>query len=148
MLCRGLEKKGLVRALHGRGMASVNQIRSHCVNQMGKTYSKPLAARRGRETAWALYVMCESALSVLFADDAVKRKSANQGYAFKAPSFTFQRETLSCSTRLGQKRNKHGIYLYFIVDWHLGTRSPSCQPPHYGSFGGGIEDQLTSTAEK
>jgi len=28
-------------------MASVNQTRTHCVNQMGKTHSKPLAARRG-----------------------------------------------------------------------------------------------------
>jgi len=28
-------------------MASVNQTRPHCVNQMGKTYSKSLAARHG-----------------------------------------------------------------------------------------------------
>jgi len=28
-------------------MASVNQTRPHCVNQMGKTHSKPLAARHG-----------------------------------------------------------------------------------------------------
>jgi len=41
-------------------MASVNQTRSHCVNQMGKTHSKPLAARRGRGTAWARHAMCES----------------------------------------------------------------------------------------
>ena len=34
-------------------MASVNQTRPHCVNQMGKTHSKPLAARRGRGTVWA-----------------------------------------------------------------------------------------------
>ena len=34
-------------------MASVNQTRPHCVNQMGKTHSKPLAARNGRGTAWA-----------------------------------------------------------------------------------------------
>ena len=40
--------------LHGRGMASVNQTRAHCVNQMGKTHSKPLGAR---------HAMCESALS-------------------------------------------------------------------------------------
>jgi len=26
----------------------VNQTRPHCVNQMGKTHSKPLAARHGR----------------------------------------------------------------------------------------------------
>jgi len=28
-------------------MASVNQTRPHCVNQMGKTYSEHLAARHG-----------------------------------------------------------------------------------------------------
>ena len=43
---------------HGRSMAwsllaSVNQTRPRCVNQMGKTHSKPLAARHGRGTAWA-----------------------------------------------------------------------------------------------
>jgi len=42
-------------------MASVNQTRPHCVNQMGKTYSKPLAARHGRGTACARHAMCESA---------------------------------------------------------------------------------------
>jgi len=34
-------------------MESVNQTRPHCVNQMGKTHSKPLAARHGRGTARA-----------------------------------------------------------------------------------------------
>jgi len=60
MLCRGLEKKGMVRAWQGRGMARVNQTWPHCVNQMGKTHSKPLAARHGRGTAWARHGMCES----------------------------------------------------------------------------------------
>jgi len=45
----------MVRAWHGRGMASVNQTLPHCVNQMGKTHSEPLAAR---------HVMCESAFTV------------------------------------------------------------------------------------
>jgi hypothetical protein len=49
-LCRDLEKSLLQR--HGRGMACVNQTRPHCVNQMGKTQSKPLTARRGWGTAW------------------------------------------------------------------------------------------------
>jgi hypothetical protein len=40
---------------------SVNQTRPHCVNQIGKTHSKPLAARHGRGTAWARHAMCESA---------------------------------------------------------------------------------------
>jgi hypothetical protein len=52
----------MVIAWQGRGMASVNQTRPHCVNQMGKTHSKPLAARHGRGTAWARHAMCESAL--------------------------------------------------------------------------------------
>jgi hypothetical protein len=56
----------MVRTRHGRGMASVNQTRSHCVNQMGKTHSKPLAARHGRGTTWARQAMCESAFTVLF----------------------------------------------------------------------------------
>ena len=37
--------------IHG-GMASVNQTWPHCVNQMGKTHSKPLAAYHGRGTTW------------------------------------------------------------------------------------------------
>jgi len=42
----------MVWARHGHGMVSVNQTRPDCVNQMGKTHSKPLAARHGRGTAW------------------------------------------------------------------------------------------------
>jgi hypothetical protein len=49
-------------AWHGRGIASVNQTRPHCVNRMGKTHSKPLAARHGRGTAWARRAICASAL--------------------------------------------------------------------------------------
>jgi len=44
-------------------MASVNQTWPHCVNQMGKTHSKPLAAWHGRGTAWARHAMCESAFN-------------------------------------------------------------------------------------
>ena len=43
--CRGLEKNGMIEAWHGHGMASVNQTRQHCANQIGKTHSKLLAAR-------------------------------------------------------------------------------------------------------
>jgi hypothetical protein len=64
VLCSGLEKNGMVRAWHGHGMASLNQTRPHCVNQMGKTHSKALAVRHGRGTAWAQHAMCESALTV------------------------------------------------------------------------------------
>ena len=54
----------MVRAWHGHGMASVNQTRPHCVNQMGKTHSNPLAARHGHGIGTACYV-CESALRAL-----------------------------------------------------------------------------------
>jgi hypothetical protein len=40
-------QNGLVVAWHVRGMACVNQTRPRCVNQMGKTKPKPLAARHG-----------------------------------------------------------------------------------------------------
>ena len=66
VLCCGLEKNGMVRAWHGRGMASVKQTRPHCVNQMGKTHSKPSAARHDRGTAWARHAMRESVLIGLF----------------------------------------------------------------------------------
>ena len=45
----GLSRK----ACSGHGMANVNQTRPHCVNQMGETHSKPLAARHGRRKTWA-----------------------------------------------------------------------------------------------
>ena len=51
VLCCGLEKNGMVSEWHRRGMASVNQTRPHCVNQMGKTHSKLLAALHGLGTA-------------------------------------------------------------------------------------------------
>jgi hypothetical protein len=53
-LCRGLEKSlierhghGMAQAQHGRGMACVNRTQLHCVNQMGKTQSKPLVSWHG-----------------------------------------------------------------------------------------------------
>jgi hypothetical protein len=49
-------------------MWSVNHTRPHCVNQMGKTHSKPLAARHGRGTAcyvWIRLKAYESAASRL-----------------------------------------------------------------------------------
>jgi hypothetical protein len=60
-LCHDLERslserhgRGMAWERHGRCMACVNQTRPHCVNQMGKTQSKPLAERHG---------MCELALT-------------------------------------------------------------------------------------
>jgi hypothetical protein len=52
MLCHSLEENSMVGAWQGHGMASVNQTWPHCVNQVGKTHSKPLAAQHGRGTAW------------------------------------------------------------------------------------------------
>jgi len=72
VLCRGLEMSLSERhgrstsgARHGHGMLCVTQTRPHCVNQMGKAQSEPLATRHGWGSAWACYVMCELALSVL-----------------------------------------------------------------------------------
>jgi hypothetical protein len=50
-------QKGMIMTWHRRGMPCVNQTRPHCVNQMGKTQSKPLATRHGRGTAWARHGM-------------------------------------------------------------------------------------------
>ena len=64
VLCCGLEKNVKVGAWHGHGMTSVSETPSHCVNQMGKTHSKPLEARHGRNcvgAAWERHAMCESA---------------------------------------------------------------------------------------
>ena len=60
VLCRGLEKslserhgRSTAGARHGDGMACVNQTRPRCLNQMGKTQSKPLTTRHGKGTALA-----------------------------------------------------------------------------------------------
>ena len=79
MLFCGLEKKGMFRAWHGRGVASVNQTRLHYVNRMGKTYSKPLAPRHGRGSAWARHAMCESALTVAFKLDSAGAEHSEIG---------------------------------------------------------------------
>ena len=62
VLCRGFDKslsephgRSTAWALQVHGVASVDQTRPHCVNQMGKTKSKPLAAGHVRGTAWARY---------------------------------------------------------------------------------------------
>jgi hypothetical protein len=62
-------QNGMVVAWHGRGMACMNQTLPHCVNQTGKTQSKPLAARHGKGNgmgaAWERHGMCELALSLV-----------------------------------------------------------------------------------
>jgi hypothetical protein len=56
--------RGMAGERQGNSMACVNQIRPHCVNQTGKTQSKPLAKRHenGMGTAWERHGMCESGL--------------------------------------------------------------------------------------
>jgi hypothetical protein len=64
--CRGLEWSlserhihGMAGERHGNDMVCANQTQPHCVNQMGKTQSKPLAGGMAGER----HGMCESALS-------------------------------------------------------------------------------------
>jgi hypothetical protein len=57
---RGRFQNGIFVAWQGNGMGCVNEIWSHCVNQMGKTQSKPLAARHDRRMAWERHGICES----------------------------------------------------------------------------------------
>jgi hypothetical protein len=59
-------QNGMVVAWHGHSMGCVNQTRLYCVNQMGKTQSKPLAAWHGRRMAWDRHGMYELALTGLF----------------------------------------------------------------------------------
>jgi hypothetical protein len=49
-------QKGIFVAWQGNGMVCVNPTRPHCVNQMGKTQSKPLGERQrnGMGKAWYL----------------------------------------------------------------------------------------------
>jgi hypothetical protein len=60
-LCCSLEKS--FSEWHGHGMARVNQTWQQCVNQTGKTQSKPLMARHGMAGEW--YGMCELAYMVI-----------------------------------------------------------------------------------
>src|SRR5215510_14871620 len=68
--CHELAVKGIFVAWQGNGMVCVNQTRPHCVNQMEKSQSKPLAERHG---------MCESALNLLFVflDSAQRHEMTN-----------------------------------------------------------------------
>jgi hypothetical protein len=84
-MCRGLEKNGMVGAGHVRSMASVNRTRPHCVNQIGKTHSKPLAARHGRGTAWARHAMFESAFIRLQYSTQLTKINTVSRIHFKVP---------------------------------------------------------------
>jgi hypothetical protein len=56
----GRFQNGMVLAWQENGMACENQTRPHCVYQMGKTQSKPLAERHGRGTAWYVCISLKS----------------------------------------------------------------------------------------
>jgi len=70
-------------------MASMNQTRPHCVNQMGKTHSKPLAARQDKVTVWARHAMCESALthSLTPCSTVLRKKLTGLQLVKKLPAF-------------------------------------------------------------
>ena len=82
-------------------MASVNQTRLHCVNQMGKTHYKPLAARHGRGTAWARHAVCESAFTVAMPEA--------RGFAELLESCA------SFAGGAGSKKHEHGTCLTFLI---------------------------------
>jgi hypothetical protein len=46
---RSHSQNSIVVAWHGHGMSCVNKTQPHCVDQMGKTQSKPLVARQGHD---------------------------------------------------------------------------------------------------
>ena len=74
------------------GMASV-KTRPHCVNQMGKTHSKPLVARHGRGKAWERHAMCESAF--------IQRYLETLGKDYRLRDVNTRR-TVSCTYTLTQ----------------------------------------------
>jgi hypothetical protein len=71
MLCHGLEKslavqygQSMAGAQHGHVMACVNQTQPHCVNEIGKTQTKPLATQHGQVVAWAQHGICQLAFKL------------------------------------------------------------------------------------
>jgi hypothetical protein len=66
-LCGGLERplserhiRGTSGERHGNGVSCFNQTQLHCVNQIWKTQSKPIAERHGRGTAWYVWISLKS----------------------------------------------------------------------------------------
>jgi hypothetical protein len=62
---RDLFRNYMVLAWQGNRIKCVNQTRSHCVNEMGETQSKPLAEKHGNGMAGERHGMCELALILL-----------------------------------------------------------------------------------
>ena len=89
-----VEKNGMVGAWHGHGMASVNQTRPQSVNQIGKTHSKPLAARQWQGNGMLCvnrplknYDKCRAKYSAL--NERVQLLPAGLIYLSKHLQFTF-----------------------------------------------------------
>ena len=91
--CHALTTPFFSMPRHGHGMVSVNQTRLHCVNQMGKTHSKPLAARHDRGTAWARLghgMLCVK--RPLMVDDGSYTKDCSDRNIRKPNKYSLQRQ--------------------------------------------------------
>ena len=63
---------------------------------MGKTHSKPLAARHGMGTAWARHAMCESAFLILIPI------TTGLQYQYKLPLYSIPNKSRNLLTVLGK----------------------------------------------
>ena len=134
----------MVWARHGHGMASVNQTRPRYVNQMGKTHSKPLAARHGRGTAWARHAMCESTFTVhltmlcchcvltlpiaikcfqiVYHSMSTNSISRGKTCSFRELSHTFRlRFPITCVPKLSPELYLHSLLRIYCFELNLGT---------------------------
>ena len=117
--CCGLEKNGMVGAWHGRGIASVNQTRPHCVNQMEKTHSKPSAAWHGRGIAWAR-LLCVNR-PYYFQSLAVTTSTLHRsdiGVTFPNPSTSRNNQIYLHSVKRTHKRNSTNRSKIKLVVWN------------------------------
>jgi len=101
-------------------MASVNQTRPHCVNQMGKTHSKPLAARHGRGTARAQHGNCMFCLNRPYVFLSLLVCSRERMCSWrKAPWLLFQwlRLMMFCELVFGRSCDWY-TEAFFMVRWN------------------------------
>jgi hypothetical protein len=108
-------QNGTVVTKHGRGMTCVNQTRPHCVNQMVKTQSKPLAARHGRGTAWTRHGMCEVAFSRLTPQSPSHTMDAQYFFFFDSSPWTI---LLPFVTASNPEQNQHQFTSLYTVIRH------------------------------
>ena len=107
------------------GMASVNQTRPHCVNQMEKTHSKPLVARHGKGTAWSRHAMCESALSLR----CVTCHGIEDAIPIQQPS-SLNQDIINFN-----KKREHGRRSKLVISWTLTTELSHVTVPFQSSTG-------------